>query len=938
MRKINLGLKFILFLHLCFITIHGLSQFNLTDNIPLPPDVIIGKLNNGLTYYIEKNTKPEKKVELRLVVNAGSILEDENQLGLAHFMEHMNFNGSKHFPKNELVNYLQTIGVKFGADLNAYTSFDETVYILPIPAEKPEIIEKGFTVLEDWAGGATITDEEVNKERGIVLEELRSRKGAQERMRNQYYPKLLNGSKYAERFPIGKEEVLKSFNPDKLRSFYHDWYRPDLMAVIVVGDIDPVEAETKIKEHFARLKNPDVERPRPAIIPIDARQNEEAISVSDREAEQTQIQITYYTKPLVVQTTWEEYKANLDRRLFAIMMNARFLEISQDTNPPFLVASSGFGSVIRGYETFSLTALTDKGDVKQSLNALVTEIERVKKFGFSSAELARAKTGILMSYDRSVKEKGKTNSNILLNEFIGNFLSKKPIPGIETEYAFLKQVLPDIKVENINEFIKDLDGGQKKFVLITGPEKRDVAIPANTELLALVNTIVDQDLQPYEERKMVHSLIKKTPKGGKIVAESKDDDLGIVQLTLNNGVKVTLKSTEFKNDEIMLSSSRLGGSSLYGIEDKYNVSYAAGAVVQMGVKDLAPTEYLKYLSGKSVTLTPYISETTEGFNGRSSKKGFETLLQLIYLYSTQPRFDDGLFKSYIAKQKAVMGGIFQNPSVAFLDTISKVLSQNNPLAPSLMHADDFDKINANRTFEIFKEKFSNAEGMNFFIVGNFDIDAVKPLIENYLGSIPATSIAHDSRDLGVRRPKGVVKFVYKKGQEKKSQVLLSFGGETIFNIDENVQLQAALDVLQIKIIEKLREEMSGIYGASVAGVISKIPFGKYTISISIPCGPENIDKLIAATIELINNLKKDGPSDIDLAKVKETWKKKYAEEIKTNNDWISVLNSAEINKTDPKRILNYEKRVDALTAADIKKVAIKYFDLNNYVTAILLPE
>lgn len=914
------------------------SQIKLTDAIPLPSNVKIGKLSNGLTYYIKKNAKPEKKLELRLVLNAGSILEDDNQLGLAHFMEHMNFNGSNHFPKNELVNYLQSIGVKFGADLNAYTSFDETVYILPIPSEKPEIVEKGFTVLEDWAGGALLSDDEINKERGIVLEELRSGKGSQERMRNQYFPQLLNGSRYAVRLPIGKEDLLKTFKPEQLRKFYKDWYRPDLMAVVVVGDIDPAEAEAKIIAHFSSLKNPKNQRPRPAVIPISGRMKEAALSVSDKEGEQTQLQITNYIKPAKDQVLWADYKANLVRDLFGAMLNARLAEISQKANPPYLFAFSGFGNFVRGYDAFTSAAILGKGDIKPAINALVTETERVKKFGFTNAELERAKESTLTNYLNLYNERAKTNSNMVLGEFVRNFLSKEPIPGIEVEYAFVKQILPEIKMADVNELSKDLEAGQKKFVLVTGPEKRDVAIPENDALLALVDQSLKTEIKPYEEKVIAASLMDKAPTGGKIVSETKDDELGIVQWKLSNGIFVTIKSTDFKNDEIRLSAARLGGTSLYDLKDKYNAAFSSPIAVEMGIKDLSPTDLQKFLSGKTVRVMPNISEVTEGFNGISSKKDFETMLQLIYLYSTKPRIDDELFKSFISKQKTMMAGIFQNPTYLFMDTMSKVQSQNNPRAIGFLRPEEFDNINENRAFDIFKEKFSNADGMNFYFVGSVDINEMKPLIVSYLGSLPAKVSEHSFKDLGVRAPKGEVKFTYKKGKEKKAQAVLNFIGETTYNPDDNIQLLAAIEVLQIKVLEKLREEMGGVYGASVSGGLIKNPYGKYNINVTIPCGPENVDKLVAATIELIKNLKKEGPSETDLDKVKETWKKKFEEDVKTNAYWSSLLLSANINDTDPKRILSYEKRVDGLTVEMLKKAANKYFDLNNYITGILLPE
>ncbi len=917
---------------------YGFTQIKLEDKIPIATDVKMGKLSNGLTYYIKKNSKPEKKIELRLVLNAGSILEDENQLGLAHFMEHMNFNGSKHFPKNELVNYLQTIGVKFGADLNAYTSFDETVYILPIPSEKPEIVEKGFTVLEDWAGGALLTDDEIEKERGVVLEELRSGKGSQERMRNQYFPKLLNGSKYAQRIPIGTENLLKNFKPDVLRKFYKDWYRPDLMAVIVVGDIDPAEAEAKIKAHFGSLTNPKNERTRPAIIPILARQKEDAFSVSDKEGEQTQLQIINYIKPVKNQLVWGDYKANLVKELFGSMFNDRLDELTQKANPPYLYAFSGFGGFVRGYEAFTSAAVLGKGDITQSINALVTETERIKKFGFTAAELERAKKSILTNYENQYNEKGKTNSNAVLGEFIRNFLSKEPIPGIALEYTFVKQILPGISIADVNGLVKDIEGKQKKFVLVMGPEKRDVPIPSNTTLLALVDQSIKNEIKPYEEKMIASSLMEKAPSGGKILVETTDVDLGIVKWKLNNGVSVTIKTTDFKNDEIQLSSGRLGGTSLYELKDKYNAAFSVSATTEMGIKDLSPTDLQKFLSGKTVRVSPYLAETSEGYNGMSTKKDFETMLQLIYLYATQPRLDDELFKSTINKQKTMMTGVFQNPNYLFMDTMNKVQTQNNERSIGLMRPEEFDKINEQRAYDIFKERFGNADGLNFYLVGSIDIKEMKPLIVAYLGSLPSKTAEHNFKDLGIRAPKGVVKFTFKKGKEKKSQAVLNFSAETTFDSDENTNLQAVIEVLQIRIIEKLREEMGGVYGASVRGGISKIPYGKYNINITIPCGPENVDKLVAATIELIKDLKTNGPTEAELAKVKETWKKKYQEDIKTNSYWNSIFMSAEINNTDPKRILSYGKRLEALNTEQLKKSASKYFDLNNYVLGILLPE
>jgi len=936
--KVLQKLQFFLVMVVLVIGIKASAQYKLTDKVPASPDVKMGKLPNGLTYYIQKNQKPEKRIELRLVVNAGSILEDNDQLGLAHFMEHMNFNGSKHFPKNELVNYLQTIGVKFGADLNAYTSFDETVYMLPIPSDKAEIVDKGFTVLEDWAGGATLSEEEINNERGVVLEELRRGKGAQERMRNQYFPKLFNNSRYAERLPIGKEDLLKTFKPEVIRKFYKDWYRPDLMAVIVVGDIDVAEAEAKIKEHFSALTNPANERVRPAITNVPERTIEEALSVSDKEGEQTQIQVINYIKPSKIQTVWGDYKDDLVKTLFSEMLNNRLEELTQKENPPFMYGFAGFDGFIRGYESFSATAVTGKGSVKDAIKAIVTETERVKKFGFTAAELERAKKSTLNGYEETVKEKGKIKSSAILEEFKRNFLEHELMPGSIAELAFATQTLPAITLEEVNALATKMDGGQKKFVLITGPEKRDVPVPANAELLAMVNGSDKSEIKAYEEKKIAAVLMDKAPAGGSIVKEEKDEDLTTTTLTLSNGVKVTLKPTNFKNDEILLKATRNGGTNLYGDNDAKSAEQAADIVTEMGIKDFSSTDLQKFLSGKTASVHPTIGANAEGFTGKSSVKDFETMLQMVYLYATAPRKDESLFKSYITKQKSMWTGMWQNPQVNFSDTMSKVLSQNNPRGGGVLKPTDFDKVNLDRLFTIYNERMGNMDGMNFFLVGNFDINTIKPLLISYLGTLPAKPAAHQYKDLGVRYPKGKIRFTYNKGSEKKSLIVINFGGETKYNPEESLGLQAASDVMEIRMIEKLREEMGGVYSTNIRASLEKIPYGKYSIGAYIPCGPENVNKLIDSTIQLVKTLKKDGPSEVNLNKVKEKWRKKYEEDIKTNNYWLSILSASFTNETDPKRVLTYIKRVDALTVQSVKEIANKYFNEDDYVVGILMPE
>ncbi|HYM94273.1 MAG TPA: pitrilysin family protein [Chitinophagaceae bacterium] len=631
--------KLMLSLVLGFFYLQSFSQFKLTDPLPADPAVKIGRLPNGLTYYIEKNVKPEKKMELRLVVNVGSILEDPDQQGLAHFMEHMNFNGSKHFPKNELVDYLQKVGVKFGADLNAYTGFDETVYILPISTDDPDVVEKGFTVLEDWAGNNLLDKTEIDKERGVVLEESRLSKGARERMLRQYFPKLMNGSKYAMRLPIGKDSILKTFSPATLQRFYKQWYRPDLMAVIVVGDIDPALAEKEIKKHFSGFKNPVAEKPRPSIIPVKTRTKPDAMVITDDETTNTILQVYNFITPAKKIKTLADYRESLKKELINSLINSRLQELSQKENPPFVYGYIGTDQFIRGYDASISAAILGNNTTREAINALLAETERARKFGFLATELQRAKANMLNEAEEAFQEKDKTLSSALVTEYVDNFLQGNPIPGPENRYNFLKQFLPGITLKEINDVAQKMPAATNAFALVTAPTAEKNKLPTNTELEKQIVAAAHQQVKPYEEKAVAQNLLDETGTAGKIVTETKNEKLGTDNLTLSNGVTITLKPTTFKNDEIVMDAWRWGGWQKFSLADKDNAKHAAELIGVMGVKDMSPTDLQKFLSGKTVEVTPYLNDFEEGIEGRSSVKDFETFLQLVNLYFTQQRKD-----------------------------------------------------------------------------------------------------------------------------------------------------------------------------------------------------------------------------------------------------------------------------------------------------------
>ena len=916
----------------------AIGQYKMIDPVPTDPDIKIGKLSNGLTYYIRKNVKPEKKVELRLAVNAGSVLENDNQRGLAHFMEHMGFNGSTHFPKNELVDFLQKAGVKFGADLNAYTGFDETVYILPVPTEDPTMLDKGLTVLEDWGFNNLFDKNEIEKERGVVLEESRLSKGSFERMSRQYFPKLFNGSKYAVRLPIGKDDILKTFKPETLKSFYKTWYRPNQMAVMVVGDVDPAEAEKLIIAHFGKFTNPAVTVPRPAIIPIKPRVKPEAMVVTDEEATNTFVQIYNFVKPTEKIKTWGDYRKNLIDNLVSSLINQRLSELTQKENPPFLFANTGFNQFIRGYSSFNSFAVLSKGTAEEAINALITETNRARQYGFLQSELDRAKASLLNGTERAFREKDKSESGQLVGQYVNNFLNGTPLPGITNRYNFIKENLQGITLQEINAVAKSMPSTNNAFTLLQAPTAMKDKLP---DSIALMKALVAANKIPvtaYEEKAVATTLLDKAPTPGKVTEEKTNEKLGTTNLTLSNGVTISIKPTKLKNDEIQLDAWRLGGSHKYPVTDKENAENAATIVQQMGVKDMSPTDLRKFMAGKTVNVQPYMNEDEEGVQGASSVKDFETFLQLLNLYFTQPRRDEGLFRSFISKQKGALEFASKDPETSYQDTLNKIIYNNNPWVSVLPKPADIDKINLDRVLAIYKEVFGNAYGLHFTFVGNIDPAQAKPLLEKYIGSLPAAPKQNSAADVGVRLLKGSTDISLKRGKESQAAINLFFEGDAEYNRDNRLHLAALIEVLNIEIIEKLREDMSGMYGGGMRGSVVKRPYEHYAITANIPCGPENVEKLTAALLEIIKNAQDKGIAQKDLDKVKETWKKQYHVNLQRNDYWLDNLSSAFINQDNPENILDYEQKIDSITVQDLQNIAKKFLTLNNMVKSVMYPE
>ena len=909
---------------------------NLENKIPVDPKIKIGCLDNGLVYYIRKNSKPEKRAELRLVIKAGSVLEDEDQLGLAHFMEHMEFNGTKNFEKNEIVSYLQSIGVKFGADLNAYTSFDETVYILPIPTDDEKILKQTFQILEDWAHNATLDPEEIDKERGVVIEEWRIGRGASQRMRDKTFPVLLKDSRYAERLPIGTLESLENFKHDALKRFYKDWYRPDLMAVVAVGDFDPAQIEELIKEHFSGIQNPDNERERKTF-PIPDHEETLVAIASDKEATFSTVSL-YIKNDLEDEETFGDYYNNLLQIFYTGMLNQRLQEIAQKPAPPFIYAGTSYGRLLGNKASFTAMANVREGDLLKGLRSILTEVERVKKYGFTSSELERFKKDFLSFYEQAYNERDKSESRSFANEYIRNFLHDEPIPGIEMEYAFAKKYIPQIKPEEINALSTKFFRPDNRVIIVNAPEKEGVTLPTKQDILSVVEEVSESHVSPYVDALSGSSLMEKLPEPGKVVNEIKYDEIEVTELTLSNGAKVILKPTDFKNDEILMTAWSDGGSSLYPDEDYWSASNADAVVNECGIGNFSPTDLQKLLAGKTASVRPYIATLSEGVNGNCVPRDMETMFQLLHLTFTAPNKSKDLFQSYIDKSKALYKNLLSNPNYYFYNETIKVMTQNHPRGGMLPTEEDWDKINFDRTFEIYKERFANAGDFTFVFVGNFKVDSIKKYLEQYVASLPSKGEKEYWRDLGIRPPEGVVKRDFYKGTDPKSMVAVKFHGKYKFDRKTNYHLKSLTDAMNIILIEKIREEQSGVYGISASPSTYKAPYEHYLINVSFPCKPESSAALTDSVFQILHKIHKEGITDEVFEKVKEGQIRDMEVKIKKNGYWMSALQYSYKYGYDPKDIPNYRERIDALTKDDIKSVAENYLNFNNYVYLRLLPE
>ncbi len=927
----------VLMLFMSFFSTPTTAQKAGDHKLPTDDQVITGTLDNGLRYYVRENKKPENRIEFRLVVNAGSILEDDDQQGLAHFIEHMAFNGTANFSEHDLINFLESSGVDFGADLNAYTSFDETVYMFQIPADRPGLVDSAFMILQDWAHNLSLKDEEIDKERGVIHEEWRLGLGANDRMMKKAFPIIFNQSRYADRIPIGKMSVVDSCSYDALKRFYRDWYRPNLMAVVVVGDIDPAYAVQQIKDRFGSLKNPENQRTREEY-GIPGNKDPLIAIATDKEATSNMVML-FYKHPKKVTSTVNDYKDDLAIELYINMLNARLNEISQTPESPFLYSATMFGGFLgRSVDAFMSFAVPKENQINQSITTLLEENERVKQFGFTQAELDRQKAQMISNMEKAVEEKDHTPSKLFVEEYVNNFLENEPYPGIEMEYQLTKALLPNIRLSNINHLATQMVSDSNLVIMVNGPDREGVEIPTEAEVMNDFAQATQSKLEKYEEETIASSLISSPLPGGKIVEEKKLENFGITELKLENGITVMLKPTTFKNDEILMTGYGLGGTSLASDEDFMSAKYASSIINQSGIGEFSSTDLEKFLTGKNVSVNTAIQDLSQEVSGKTVKKDLETMFQLTYLYFTKPRKDSSAFLTFKQQLNTQFQFMMANPRAVFYDTIYKLATGNDPRTVVIPSAAQINSIDLGKAYDFYTQRFANANGFNFVLVGNFDPEAIKPLITKYLGSIPNTGKPEKWQDVSPDFPKGITQATIHKGTEPQSSVAILMDEKYEWNTKNDLEMVMLMKVLGIRLRENMREDQGGVYGVRATQSTEKYPKEEVSVMISWGCDPQKADTLTQTVFDEMAALQTNGPSAVNLNKAKETLLRDYETNAEQNNYWLRKIKGSLYYQSDLLTIEEINNIIHEISAEDIQRAANKYFNNDHYLKVVLLPE
>lgn len=930
----NYFYAFVLLLSIAFQQSHAQQL----PNIPVDPNVRIGQLENGLTYYIRHNNLPKDRADFYIVQKVGAILENDNQNGLAHFLEHMSFNGTEHFPDKGIIQFLEKNGVRFGENINAYTSLDETVYNLTnVPTTRQGTIDSSLLVLHDWSHSLLLKGNEIDQERGVIMEEWRTRAGASRRMWKEINSIIYAGSQYAKRDVIGDTAVILHFPYQVLRDYYKKWYRPDLQGIIVVGDIDVDKTEAEIKQMFGSIPKP-VNPATRTIYQIPDNEKPIIALVTDPEATGSAIIVRYKHDPMPdsLKKTVLGYYADLSNNLISIMINNRFKDLAQQPNAPFTFALNEYGAITKSKDAFLFYMIPREGEYKAAFQVLMNEIEKIKRFGFNASEYERAKAEMLKNLENEFNNRDKQKTEKYVRQYINNFLNLEPIPGIEWEYKMAQTILPKLPLSALSQQAEKYITDNNVLVSIQAPDNEKSKLPTEAEVLSMIQNVKTAQLEPYKEETINKPLINAIPKPGTISKVTENKAMGTTEWTLSNGIKVILKPTHFKADEIRLGAVAYGGLSLVPTDQLPSATVACDVINNSGLGDFSPTELNRLLSGKMANVTPSMNDYQESFSGNCSVKDFETMMQMLYLYFVSPRKDADAYNVFINKMRNQLANLANSPNQAFNDSVVTNLYSHSP-RKFVFRLSTLDKISLDQVMEIYRQRFANPANFTFFFVGNINPETMKNTILTYLGGLKTSKQRETWKDQDIRYPEGkkTVEFQHEMTTPKASNFIF-YHNKTEYNLPDILQARILGNILTMRYIESIREEYGGSYGVGVSGSVSRLPFPETLLFMQFDTDPKLDTKMLELIHLELQKIADQGPLAEDLSKVKENLIKKHAEEIEDNNWWISTLNAYYL--TNINYIDEYNTIVNNIDSKAIQNLAKSLIDKMNCLQVIMLPK
>ena len=916
------------------------AQYDMKAPLPMDPNIRIGKLANGLTYYLRHNAEPKERASFYIIQNVGAILENDDQNGLAHFLEHMAFNGTKHFPgRKGITNMLEKHGVEFGRNVNAYTAQDETVYnISEVPTTNPGLLDTCLLVLHDWSHYLLLVDEEIDGERGVITEEWRTRRNAGFRIRAQMMPVLMKGSKYAERDVIGDLDIIKNFKYQTLRNYYHKWYRPDLQAIAVVGDFDVDQMEKKVKELFSQIPTP-VNPAKRETFTVEPHDEILFVCATDKEVTNSSISVYIkYPETPVAEKNHQYMKNGILQSFFNTMLGQRISELLQKGNPPFINAQAGFGGgLVRGWNVYAISATAKPNEEAGALEAVYRENERVKRFGFTQGELERAKTNMLVGLESAYKQKDKTTSEDYIGEMKSNFLEGEPIVDFDYYYNFAKAIIPTITVEEVSALADQYINRKNMVIIVQGPSE-GVKHITKDEAIAVMDKVEKSQLEPYKDQSSEASLITEDLKGSKIIATKKLPQFDAEEWTLENGAKVVFRKADFEKDQVQVASYSKGGTSLYDVDKLASAMVATQFIGAYGLGDYDAITLRKLLTGKQANSAVSIGGLSESVGGASTPNDFETMMQLIYLRFEKPRFDKEAHEAMMHRNYAAIENAPITPQKIMQDSISMIMS-NYSKRNLIFNKEFLDKISLEQIEEIYRDRIKDISDFTFFIVGNIDAETVKPLVEKYLGSVKSYNRKETWVDNKVRGPKGRTEKVIELDlTTPKSTVITNFSKDMKVTIPNNLCLNILRGVLDARYLTNIREKEGGTYGVSVQPGSSREPYESYSMAMSFDCDPDKAEHLKSLIYAEIDKLMKEGPTQEEIDKVTSIMKKNNEQSKPHNAYWMNAIQTyylRGIDVTDPK---NFDNIIDKITPKDVKKFTQKLFKGADVVDILFVPK